>query len=429
MSNPPKRQLFRKAALDRLSSPEQLDRLVPISDTFGWLALLTLLLLLSAAVVWGVFGRIPDQVEGKGILVNTGGRIIDAMSPSAGTVINLQVDRNDLVKKGQEIAAIEQTGLQDEYIGALEMLAERRDERDTRDRLFAAEFALKENNFAQQIRAQKQIIQAARNRRAFLATKITGLEGLIAKGYTTNDRLEEANVDYNAAVQDISTAQNRILEIEAEKLDLQSAHQKDLTGIDQRISEAERKLREIETRMSADARVVAPASGRITELKVFEGSVLQAGAAIASIATTGDALQAVLYIPTEDGKRVEPGMTVRISPSSVKKEEHGSILGTVTEVSAFPATRQGMLTVLQNDDLVKAYSETGAPYAARVNLMADPQTVSGFKWTSGGGPRLDITGGSTVEAEITVSEDPPINLIIPFIRKHTGIGFWSEVVN
>ena len=389
MSNPPKRQLFRKAALDRLSSPEQLDRLVPISDTFGWLALLTLLLLLSVAVVWGVFGRIPDQVEGKGILVNTGGRIIDAMSPSAGTVINLRVDRNDFVKKGQEIAAIEQTGLQDEYIGALEMLAERR---DTRERLFAAEFALKDNNFTQQIRAQKQIIQAARNRRSFLATKITGLEGLIAKGYTTNDRLEEANVDYNAAVQDISTAQNRILEIEAEKLDLQSMHQKDLTGIDQRISEAERKLREIETRMSADARVIAPASGRITELKVFEGSVLQAGAAIASIATTGDALQAVLYIPTEDGKRVEPGMTVRISPSSVKKEEHGSILGIVTEVSAFPATRQGMLTVLQNDD-------------------------------------LDITGGSTVEAEITVSEDPPINLIIPFIRKHTGIGFWSEVVN
>ena len=185
MSNPPKRQLFRKAALDRLSSPEQLDRLVPISDTFGWLALLTLLLLLSVAVVWGVFGRIPDQVEGKGILVNTGGRIIDAMSPSAGTVINLRVDRNDFVKKGQEIAAIEQTGLQDEYIGALEMLAERRDERDTRERLFAAEFALKDNNFTQQIRAQKQIIQAARNRRSFLATKITGLEGLIAKGYTT----------------------------------------------------------------------------------------------------------------------------------------------------------------------------------------------------------------------------------------------------
>jgi HlyD family secretion protein len=419
--------LFRKAALDRLSSPEQLDRLVPISDTRGWLALTALFMLLSVAVAWGIFGRIPDQVEGKGILVATGGRIVDAMSPAGGSVIRLHVDRNAEVKQGQVIAEIEQTGLQDEYISALETVAERRDERDTRDRMFAAELALKEKNFAEQKRAQQQIIRAARTRADFLKTKIGNLEGLIAKGYTTSDRLEEANVDYNSALQDISAARNRILEIDAEKLDLVSRHTRDLTEIDQRIAEAERKLRETETRRSADARVLAPTSGRITELKVFEGSVVQTGAPVASIATEGEALQAVLYIPTEDGKRIEAGMAVRVSPSSVKKEEHGSILGTVIEVSEFPVTRQGMLTVLQNDDLVTTYSETGAPYAARVNLTADAGTVSGFKWTSGGGPALYVTGGTTIEAEITVREDPPFDLVIPFIRKHTGIGFWSQL--
>lgn len=420
-----RKNLFRKAALDRLSSPEQLDRLVPISDARGWLALAALLMLLSAAVAWGIFGRIPDQVEGKGILVATGGRIVDAMSPAGGTVIRLHADRNATVTRGQVIAEIEQSGLQDDYISALETVAERRDERDTRERMFAAERALKEKNFDQQKRAQEQIIRAARTRADFLRTKVRNLEELIAKGYTTSDRLEEANVDYNSALQDISTARNRILEIDAENLDLVSRHTRDLTEIDQRISEAERTLRETETRRNADARVLAPTAGRITELKVFEGSVIQTGQPVASIATEGEALQAMLYIPTEDGKRIEVGMIVRISPSPVKKEEHGSIIGRVVEVSEFPVTRQGMLSVLQNDDLVAAYSETGAPYAARVDLIADATTPSGFRWTSGKGPDLAVTGGTTLEAEVTVREDPPFDLVIPFIRKHTGIGFWS----
>ena len=77
MAGDSNRQIFRQAALDRLSSPEQLDRLVAISDPLGWLALTTLMTLLAAIVAWGVFGKIPEQVTGKGILVSAGGRVLE----------------------------------------------------------------------------------------------------------------------------------------------------------------------------------------------------------------------------------------------------------------------------------------------------------------------------------------------------------------
>ena len=89
MATPPDRRIFRQAALDRLSSPEQLDQLVVVADPVGWLAAGTVTALLAAILVWGIWGKIPDQVNGKGILVSSEGRVLDAMSPAAGTIAGL----------------------------------------------------------------------------------------------------------------------------------------------------------------------------------------------------------------------------------------------------------------------------------------------------------------------------------------------------
>ena len=80
MSASPSDRLFRKAALDRLSSPEDLDRLVSISSPRAWIALFGIGLLLAVAVAWSVFGTIPTRVKGQGILINSGGRLFDAVA-------------------------------------------------------------------------------------------------------------------------------------------------------------------------------------------------------------------------------------------------------------------------------------------------------------------------------------------------------------
>ncbi len=428
MATVPNRRIFRQAALDRLSSPEQLDRLVAVSDPIGWVALSSLLGLLIAIVGWGVFGKIPDQVEGKGILISAGGRVIDAMSPSEGTLSKLTVGHNAYVEKGQVIALIEQTTLNQEFRSAEETLKELQAEKAELETNFTKEYTLKQKNFAEQAASQRQIIKAASARSDYLKSTLAKRDDLARKGILPRDKVEEIRTDYNQVLQDISAARNRVLELEAESLTLTSDHAKERTQINQRIAKAEREVREISSRLTENGRVLAPASGRISELKTFEGEIVRKGASLVSIATSGNAVQVVLYVPTKDGKRVLSGMQVRVSPSTVKKEEHGTVIGSVAEVSGFPVTKQGMLTVLQNERLVAEYSEQGAPYAARVDLVPDPTSQSGFKWTSGTGPDISITTGTTVEAEITVKEQPPINLIIPFIRKHTGIGFWAEPV-
>ena len=64
-------KLFRKAALEKLSSPEELDQLMQVTTPKGWLALVALICFLVAAVVIGIFSVIPVRIEGQYcILVN-----------------------------------------------------------------------------------------------------------------------------------------------------------------------------------------------------------------------------------------------------------------------------------------------------------------------------------------------------------------------
>lgn len=64
--------LFRKQALERLSSPEQLDQLMQVVSPRSWLLLAGLGLLLIAVLLWGWFGNISTTVQGRGVLAETG---------------------------------------------------------------------------------------------------------------------------------------------------------------------------------------------------------------------------------------------------------------------------------------------------------------------------------------------------------------------
>jgi hypothetical protein len=99
-------RIFRKVALERLASPEQLDQMMLVTSPKGWLALLGVGGLLLVAIIWGVFGTIPTTVPGEGILIRGDGvKLID--SALSGRVTKIVVNVGDLVEAGQAVATIE----------------------------------------------------------------------------------------------------------------------------------------------------------------------------------------------------------------------------------------------------------------------------------------------------------------------------------
>ena len=54
-------------------------------------------------------------------------------------------------------------------------------------------------------------------------------------------------------------------------------------------------------------------------------------------------------------------------------------------------------------------------------LKLDPSTTSGYQWSSSKGPPLKVVSGTLAASEIVVGTQRPISIVIPFLRKQTGI--------
>lgn len=97
--------IFRKVALERLSSPEQLDQLLQVTSPKAWLALVALLVLLTTVIVWSMLGSVPIKVSAPVILLKTGG-VKNVVATYAGQIETIYVGAGDMVGEGQVIADI-----------------------------------------------------------------------------------------------------------------------------------------------------------------------------------------------------------------------------------------------------------------------------------------------------------------------------------
>jgi multidrug efflux pump subunit AcrA (membrane-fusion protein) len=103
-------QQYRREALKKLSSPEQLDSLMTVTTPINWLALATMGVLLLSVVLWGIFGKLPVSVEGPGILLKPQA-LTEVVSLSGGQVVEILVKPGELVPKGTLVARIQPANL------------------------------------------------------------------------------------------------------------------------------------------------------------------------------------------------------------------------------------------------------------------------------------------------------------------------------
>lgn len=93
----------------RLESPERLNDYVRVTSVSPMLIGCTILLLLVALVVWGVFGTVTDRVEYSGLIFPHHGTD-DVTMDSQGTITKMFVHTGDTVVIGQPIARVQTMG-------------------------------------------------------------------------------------------------------------------------------------------------------------------------------------------------------------------------------------------------------------------------------------------------------------------------------
>lgn len=179
----------------------------------------------------------------------------------------------------------------------------------------------------------------------------------------------------------------------------------------------EKDLERLQKQFKQGETIVSNMDGRVVEVRTVEGARVEEGTPIAAIEPEGEhgELEALLYVDSFQGKTLKPGMTVELVPSVVRKERHGALLGRVKSVEDFPSTRLGMMGDLRNEQLVDSFIQAagGAPIAVRAELLTDPNTPSGYRWSSGKGPKVVLTSGTRCAGAVVTRSQRPIALVFP----------------
>ena len=420
------KSIFRKVSLERLSSPEQLDQLIQVTTPRGWLALSALGGLLVCAIAWGILGSIPTKVRGQGILMQTGG-VFDILAETAGSIQDVYFAPGDAVQKGQIVARIAQPEYLEKINNARASLQDLTDRFELVSQFGMEEGRLESQSMLQQRASLIHSISVLENQVEWLKERIKNQEKLLEQGLITTLDLRNTEQNLNNTQREIQNSQNQLKETQIRQLQLNRQKERELSSLQQQINETQRNYNTLLSSYEEFFKVVSPYTGRILEVNVDKGTLVSRGSPLVRLERMGVetmSLEAVMYFPAVEGKKISLGMTAQVAPSTVKQEEFGFLLGMITFVSEFPITSQGMMSTLQNEELVRGFiQQGGAPIEVRASLIPDPRTPSGYKWSSSVGPPVDIQTGTMCFSTVTVDKKRPISLVIPLIKRHVlGIG-------
>jgi HlyD family secretion protein len=412
-------KIFRKVALERLSSPERLDQAWRVTTPKEWLALFGILFLLSAAVVWAFTGSLATKVTAEGVIIRRGG-VVDIVAAGSGLVVRINVKTGDIVQANQVIAKIAQPVLMERIKVTEAALADARRERERALRVRTDGASLQLDALARQRANAEREIETVREDIKIVDEQIPVDEQLFSRGLITKQQSLATRQKKVALEGQVADLQAQIKQFDAQKFTTENQPKESDIDMQARITDLERNVASLQKDLSSTSDVVSPYAGQVLELKVYRGSAVSEGTPVVSIQPDAGNLEGLVYLSAAHAKDVKPGMEAQISPGTVRREEYGYMLGKVAFVAAYPATPAAMMSILGNEPLTQSITAVGP--VTEVHLDLEPAgTPSGFKWSSRQGPPLQVSSGTLCSAQIVTKHEKPIRLVAPAVKEKLGM--------
>ena len=409
---------FRKAALEKLSTPEKLDQMIKVTSPKSWIALSTVALILITAVAWSIWGNVKTKLNVTGFLL--GGEVHEVVATSQGQLIDLQVKVGDHVLEGDVIAIVEQPQLSAQIDEAKALLEERTYELDQLAS-FGTQDSRLQGEFISQQRSSLQLqIDTQRKNMEFLKNQLETENELRKRGLITTAQLVNTQQQIEGARNQVESLKAQMTQTSSQKLNLDFDSDQKRSLLEQRIAQAKRNIEQLNERFAMESNIISPYDGEVVEVLTDAGVIVGQGTPLFKLknnSDNSDHLRGILYIPSQDGKKIKVGMEALVAPSTVQPQDFGFMKAKVTYVSDFPITQQGMMTSVKNDQLVQGFIRMGAPFEVHVEFEKDPSAYSGFKWTSAQGPEVHINEGTSCMGKVTVKSEPPIAIVVPAFKK------------
>lgn len=414
-----KSTMFRQVALDRLSSPEQLDQLLTVTSARTWVAMAAILLILGAAVIWGFDGRIVTTTRGTGVIIRQGG-VLNIVASGAGVVTSIAVRPGESVKANQVIATVAQPSL----LQQIALLEKARDEANmNRDQNLKSDRDEAQLRYAANVRERTNVtaqIEELQEKAKLAAQQVSVEQQLYAKGLVTNQQVLDMKQGLMSINDGIAAANAHLKQLDADQFAISKRPQENDVQWRTRVTELDRQIASAKQRLELARQVVSPYDGEVLEIKASPGSTVAEAQPVVSIQPRQTSLEVLAYVPSLLAKDLRVGMDTEVSPSNVKREEYGFMRGNVDYVADFPATDAAIMRNLENEPLMHVLSESGPVTEIRATLTKDSSTSSGFLWSTSKGPQMSITSGTICQVDVITRRQMPIAMVFPYLKAKLG---------
>lgn len=187
---------------------------------------------------------------------------------------------------------------------------------------------------------------------------------------------------------------------------------------DEKALTLEKKIDERKKKLQSSSIIISNETGRVVEVKPQVGDSVTPGTVIINLVKEGEGVKdliALLYVPVESGKKLVSGMEVRISPSTVQKEEYGYLMGRIVSVSEYPVSVHTVTQEIGSSEMATTFVGETASLQVTIDLVNDSETVSGYRWSTPSGPPIKIANETACSASVIVEQQKPIEMVIPQI--------------
>ncbi|MEI7981886.1 MAG: NHLP bacteriocin system secretion protein [Bacteroidota bacterium] len=398
-------------------NPEEMNRMLKITRPRYWISLSALGLLTLITIIWGIFGSIPQRIDGLGEIVSGKGlHGIIALYPGGVEQVNFEL--GEKVKEGDVLLHLLQPQLKHQLVELNAQL----DVLKLQDSLLLIKNSKDYPNKIRYYnleaeRLEKELVHF-QDQVTFFELKMQQQKELWDKGLATRE-------NYVNAKNQLSDAHNQSVQTEqmvkSNQLDQQSwAYDRTFKREDYlgQILILRKKIADLQDEYSRQTIINSPVNGIIVDKSVTNGDFVNAGTRMMVVEDLENQNNHLLdlFIPFNSNAVVEPGMQVQIEPFTVNHNLYGWLMGKVVEVNHFVSNTNSIIDELNNPDLVALIQQQGPTYRVKIALIADPGTKSGFQWSNKTGPPYTINTGTLCRASVLVRERPPIDYIIPVFK-------------
>ncbi len=410
--------IFSKEALEAASNPDELDHTLQIVRSKLWIPIFGICVVALVGLTWSIFGRMPVNVTGFGVLINPGNvKVVQSQAP--GLVEKVSVEPGDEIKEGDIVAILQQPALE-------QSLQQAEENYDEIARINSDALQANQKQFAAQlesIKRQKELLVEGKalsgNVNRSLEKRNEVLLQLAKDNLVNSEMLLQSESSLVESKTKMASYDAQIQELE---LSMEQAKQKNIQTeftLKNQIDESRRAVEKLELQLENNRHIRSKAGGKVMQLMVSAGTAVAFGTPVLSVAAdqSTQSMKNLCYFSVKDGKKIKPNMTIQITPSTVKRERYGSIVGKVVSVSSFPVSREAAMNIVGSKELAFALTGQGAMIEVETELKQalSSESESGYEWTSKN-PPVAVSQGTTTVNRVRVDDRAPITYVLPLLR-------------